>query len=155
MALKMKYSILYFFYFLLCIFVLNTLYAYQKKSSNKINHIESSQYGYEIARNDTVNLRVFVVVDRKLLNNYSSLVVLTKTLRDSLEKFRVPKYGHQQIKIDISFFSSKEYATYKDNISLEKIKKWQESYIAEYSGENKTVQLYPMDPKKTKFLPVK
>lgn len=153
--MEMKMVLNKFFAFVIIfILFLNITYAQQKKELSGTIKKDTLHFIYSIVRNDSANLRLFVVVDRKLLDNYSKLISLTKFLIDSL------KNTGQIItdalkKIDISFFSSKEYAMYKEDIPLDKLKDWKESYLAEYNGQRRTIQLYPAYPKKTKFISVK
>ena len=154
MALKEKYLRLCIAFFVLP-FLFEVTSAYQRKNEETRIQTQQHKYEYTIVWYDSANARAFVVVNRKLMNTKQTVVAITRFIRDSLQYLIKVDSTPQRVKIDISFFDSEKYATYKDNIKPEEIMKWEESYLAEYIGEEEILQLYPLNPKKSKVMIVK
>ena len=102
---------------------------------------------FTVARIDNHSQRVFVVIDSNILNDINRIRTIIKEVNDR-NKFKDD--------LNISFFSNKKYAGYKDEFEDNRgipSKEFFLSYLGEYNKQTKIYWTYPTSPgKKVKYI---
>ncbi len=117
------------------------------QQSNNDKYVSVSNHEFQVAWIDTNNARIFVVVEGKTIANQKNMKKLAKYFQDGLKQISNSLKRNQISGFDISFFSERKYATYKDSIDTSEIIRWEKSYLGEYSSKKKEILLHPLNPK--------
>jgi hypothetical protein len=107
------------------------------------NNLRNENMYFEIVKIDERNERLFVVIELKIIKNFK----LTEEVIEQAWVFINKNKPSWSNRWNVSFFSDKKYASYKDDIKVSK-GSWRENYLAEYKNENNLLILFPLRPNK-------
>lgn len=117
------------------------------KPSKVFEKIDTNNLLFTVARIDTSNQRVFVIIDSAIITDIDKIKTIIKQVDDSYQF---------QYDLNVSFFSNSKYAGYKDEFEDKGVlsaKEFFQNYLGEYNRHTKTYWAYPALPtKKVKYI---
>jgi hypothetical protein len=144
----MKYFLLIaaFFCFRSCINNKNEGIQSETEKSNNVRKMKLTNELFVVARIDSTNQRVFVVIDSTSVTDINKVKLIVNQID-----------GHYKFKDDlnVSFVTAKKYADYKTNLNENKNIPYSEfylNYLGEYNKSTKIYWTFPALPnRKTKY----
>jgi len=117
------------------------------KPTEIFEKIDANNLLFTVARIDTINQRVFVVIDSVMIDDIDKIKTIIKQVDDSYEF---------QYDLNVSLFSNIKYVGYKDEFEDKGVlsaKEFFQNYLGEYNRHTKTYWAYPALPtKKVKYI---